>query len=120
MLQDMKHVLRIGVDRTRDFLRRFAARRQLFVDFALQLQKLSRGLLSRFNAWLMIRVDLHQRSIKSYRAFVKGDQSSNAERPGVRNRERDRLAPFFVKRGASSAQKTVEILATAHARLDVE
>src|SRR5438552_12091264 len=99
MLQRMKNVLRIAVDRPRDFLGRFSLSAGKFLlRRALHLKQASGRFLSGFNPWLMVGVDVHERSIESNRAFVERDQGADAESVRLRNANRYRLAVLFVKR----------------------
>src|SRR5690349_16380427 len=121
MLEDMEHVFRVGIDCPANFLTGFAfAPREFFTCRRLNLKQPGSGLLSGFDAGLMIGIDVDKRAVKSNRAFVERDQRANAE--GVRfwNTDRDRFAILFVKRCPRSAKKTMQIVATGDPGLDVE
>ena len=68
----------------------------------------------------MISVDVNERAIESNRAFVKRDQGADVERTCAGNAYRDRFASFFVKRGARSAQKSMQIIAAGYFGFDLE
>src|SRR5947209_13067468 len=97
MDQGMKHVLRIGVDCPRDFLRCFSGpRRKLVARSSLQLQKSCGRLFPSFDPWLMISIDVYQRPVKSDCAFIERNQGYYTERVCFRNADSDGFAIFLV------------------------
>src|ERR1700736_66052 len=80
MLQHVKNVLRVGVDRARNFFRSLSgSTRKFFANILLQLEQSRRRLLPGFHSWLMVGVDVNQRSVEADRAFVERDQRADIE-----------------------------------------
>src|SRR5260370_21280728 len=121
MLQDVENVLRVGVDRARDFLGRFSSATGKFLaHIILKLQQSCRRLLSRFHARLMVGVDVNERSVKANRAFLKRDQCANVDYVSFRNAHLNRFASFLVKRGAASTKKPMQVISAGNCGLDLE
>ena len=121
MSQNMKDIFRIRLERLCDFLRGFSRLgAQTFLNPLLKLEHARRRLLPRFDAGLMVGVDVHDGGIESDRALIQGNERADVERVHFRDRDRNRFASALVKCGASPAQEALKIIAARHALLDLE
>src|SRR5687767_8597092 len=80
MAHDVKYIFGIRLELARDFFGRFLlAVAQNFLDAPLQFQDTRGRLLPRFDARLMIGVDVDEAGVKADSAFVKGDKRADVE-----------------------------------------
>src|SRR5437899_2546318 len=107
MLQHVKNILRVGVDRARNFLRGLSrSTRKFFPDIVLQLEQPRCCLLSRFHYRLMVGVDVNQRAVETDGAVVERDQLAVVECVRCRTAPRDPFTFHVITRVARTPPKT--------------
>ena len=89
-------------------------------DLWLQLQDAGRRFFPGFHTWLMIGVDIDERSVESNGPLIKRDQRTNIKRIHFRNGDRDRVTPVFVEGRAGPAKEALKIISARHAFFDFE
>src|ERR1700719_2320531 len=87
---------------------------------ALQLQQPASRLFSSLHARLMVRIDVNQRSVKADGALIQSDQSTHRKWRYSINANGNRFPIPFEKGRASTAQKSLKVIATGNPRLHLE
>src|ERR1700739_1329964 len=88
------------------------------VRFRLKRKYSGGGFFPSFDAWLVIRVDVNQRSVEADRAFKQRDQRTDRPRVDASHRDGHRLAFVAVKRLACADEEAVQIVSSRDAWLD--
>ena len=66
-----------------------------FQNLALSLDDLAGGLLASFHSWLVIRIDVDKRSIKSHSPLEKGNQDADDKWRHFLNRDSNGFPAIF-------------------------
>jgi hypothetical protein len=89
-------------------------------DPDLELENFSGGLLPRFHAGLVVRVDPDERRIEPHRALVDRDEHADRARGHAPECEGERVATALVERAPRAEPKSIEVVAGRDAGFDFE